>query len=176
MRMKFSWLLMLAIFASCKSKKAKENSESQAQVQKKDTLHTPDFMPGPHAMVYKTVEDYSNLVPIELDSSGQIISYPAPSDFKPDFKMYIPLALSNGYWLDRKGIGSHVAYLDWTVEEYVQMETVPTIETIKSHILVSEPLTELCDCGNASSYSDIVSQINAFILNDSLMARCKRIK
>ncbi len=164
MKLKY-WALALLVIA-CKSKKSKEAV----------VLTHPQFMPGPHALVYKTSKDYSQLVPVALDDSGKIVSYPAPSDFRSESGAFKPVALSKGYWLDKKGIGLNVAYLKWTIDEYAKMDTLPSLKSMQEQLIDKAPLTELCDCGNTSSYSDVVKQLNEIIEHDSLTTICKVLK
>lgn len=164
MRIKFLIIALMAL--SCKSKKTKEQT----------SLHHPQFMPGPHALVYKTTKDYSQHVPVILDDSGRIVSYYAPSDFKTETGTIKPIELNKGYWLDQKGIGLHVAYLNWTIDEYVKMDTLPSLSSMQNQILDKKPLTEICDCGNTSTYTDMVKQINDIIEQDSLKSICRELK
>lgn len=164
--MKLKYILIFTLALSCRSKKVKETV----------ALHHPQFMPGPHALVYKTKKDYSNLVPVLLDDSGGILSYPDPADLKTNPEALKPQKLAGGYYLDRKGIGLNVAYLNVTFDDYAALTSAPSQDELKKKILDKSPLTELCDCGNTSGYSDIIRQLNAIIEQDSLKTICKVLK
>ncbi len=97
-------------------------------------------MAMPRIVIYKTVADYSNLVPINMDESKtQIVSYPDPRDVKAGKH---PTQLNNGYLLDNFGIGRNVVYTDYTYEEYAALPQVPEIETLMQHIIDRNPIVE----------------------------------
>ena len=134
-------------------------------------------LPGPHAMVYKTKKDYDKLVPIELsEDKTQIVSYPDPMDIKTGNAYPYPAALHKGYLLDNRGIGKNTAFLKITYEEYAKLKTAPTLEELFNMIMEKDPLTELCDCGNKTAFTDITSQMNQLIDSHSLRTTCKPIK
>lgn len=165
--MKLKFIIVILLAFSCKSKKSSDNS----------TVYHPDFSPGPPTMVYKMKGDYSNLVPVVLsDDDSSIVSYPHPMDLSSDSIFLLPSALEKGYWLDNKGIGSKVAFLKWTYDEYSKFDSVPDMSILIANIAYKDPLTELCDCGNKNSFKDVKSQLNELILRDSLRTVCKVIR
>ena len=119
---------------------------------------------SPHVYIYKMKGDYSQLVPVVMDKSRtRIVSYPAPSDLKVGGRLVTPTPLDNGYWLDNRGINEHVAFLDYTYEEYSALEQTPTVQQLEARILERYPLTELYVCGKRGSYADEVTELNALI-------------
>lgn len=110
------------------------------------------IMPGgqqnyalPHVIIYKTKADYSDLVPVTMNSARtKIVSYPATSDIRPSAK---PLALADGWLLDRRGIGPNTVFTDYTYEEYSSLEKTPTASELMEHIVEKYPLLDLRDCG-----------------------------
>lgn len=168
--MKVLVLIILAAFIGCKSgKKANNGSE--------EMLFVPQYIAGPQALVYKTNKDYSNLVPVLLsDDKSEIVSYPHPSDIKTGDTYPLPTSLKNGYLLDNRGIGQNVAFLRLTYKEYSELKEVPSLKELYSYIIDKDPLTELCDCGSKSAFTDIEKQLNLLIEKKMLKKNCKVIK
>ncbi len=167
--MKYSFVLMLVLAFSCKSKP-----------QTKEVLPVlfhPSFNPGPHVMVYKTSGDFRFNVPVLLsENDSDIVSYPDPADIRSvEVKGFYPGSLKREYLIDNKGISKHVAFLKLTYDEYAKLDTVPSFKTLKSWIMAKNVITELCDCGDKAGYSNIEKQINEMIEQDSLHTICKTI-
>lgn len=140
-------------------------------------IFTPQFIPGPQALIYKTKSNYNNLVPVLLsEDKSEIISYPHPSDIIIDNSYPLPTNMNKGYLLDNRGIGINVAFLKMTYEEYSKLKNAPSLKELYDMILDKEPLTELCNCGNKNAYPDIIPQINKAINENKLRAICKTIK
>ena len=138
---------------------------------------TPQYVPGPHTMVYKTKADYNNLVPIDLsDDKTQIMSYPDPTDVKTENGYHTPTPLHKGYLLDNRGVGKNTAFLKMSYEEYAKLKTPPTLQELFDMILEKDPLTELCDCGLKTAFTDINLQLNQLIDSNKLRTTCKPIK
>ncbi|PKL85903.1 MAG: hypothetical protein CVV22_05055 [Ignavibacteriae bacterium HGW-Ignavibacteriae-1] len=137
----------------------------------------PLYTPGPPTLVYKTKNDYNNLVPVILnDDKTEIVSYPHPNDLKLDDGFPNPTILNNGYLLDNRGIGKNVAFLKLTYKEYSELPNPPTLTELYNYIIDKDPLTELCNCGNKSAFTDIEKQLNDLIDNEKLRLTCRTIK
>lgn len=133
------------------------------------------FSPGPKALVYKTIKDYSRNVPVMMDKERtRIVSYPAPKDIYYRGKLAVPTLLNNGYLLDNRGIGASVAFLDYTYEAYSLLKEVPAMEELIKHIIDKHPLAELWDCGIRTQYSDEVKDLNSLI--EIGFTGCKKIE
>jgi hypothetical protein len=133
--------------------------------------------PGPPVLVYKTKADYFNLVPVMLnEAKTRIVSYPDPKDVKTSQGYLVPIRLKQGYLLDKKGIGLHVAFLNITYEDYSRLKNAPTPEEMEKLIIDRDPLLELCDCGHFTQYTDPVNQLNRYIKRHSLHTICKTLK
>jgi hypothetical protein len=131
----------------------------------------------PHAVIYKTTNDYSQNVPILLSADKtQILSYPHPSDLFYNEKLALPSPLNKGYLLDNRGIDKNVAFLKYTYEEYSKFENVPALDELFRNIIDKDPLTELWDCGENANYSDLQKTLNDWIDADMLSGKCKRIR
>jgi hypothetical protein len=164
--------LSLALLAACAANKDVAQNGDSAEVN-----FAPRFATGPPAIVYKTKGDYFNLVPVFLsDDKSEIISYPDPADMKTGNDYPLPMRLHGGYLLDNRGIGINVAFLKMTYGEYAKLEHAPSLSELKSLIIDNDPLTELCDCGNKTAFSDIAAQLNAMIDGNTLRSRCKALK
>ena len=138
---------------------------------------TPVFTSGPSVFVYKTKANYNNLVPVILsDDKTEILSYPHPSDIKTGSGYPLPVLLNNGYLLDNRGIGKNVAFLKITYEDYSKLENAPSLKEMYSLILDKNPLTELCDCGVKSAFTDLTKQLNDLIDKKVIRTTCKTIK
>jgi hypothetical protein len=139
----------------------------------------PDYSntSAPPTLVYKTRLNYYNLVPVMLsDDKTEIISYPHPKDLKVGDALALPTSLKDGYLLDNRGIGSNVAFLKMTYEEYSKLESAPSLIELYDLIIDKDPLTELCNCGNRNAFKDKTSELNKIIMSKKLKTICKEIK
>jgi hypothetical protein len=150
---------------------------SLGQQKNSTALIEPQYTAGPPTLVYKTRKDYSNNVPILLsEDKKHIVSYPDPRDLKSEQGYPKPAVLQHGYLLDNRGIGLHVAYLKLTYEEYAALEKAPALAQLMDMIIDSDPLTELCNCGNRQAFGDAEKQLNSLISAGKLREACKVIK
>lgn len=119
----------------------------------------------PLAVIYRTRADYNNLVPVTLSADGQkITSYPAPTDVNPATST--PLALHDGYLLDRRGISQYTAFLDYTYEQYAALPTAPPVDTLLAHIRDRQPLTALVRLPiHVQEATSDLNAVNAYIDN-----------
>lgn len=170
--MKLSMIFLSPLFfASCLSnqKLSQTNTRDSAQL-----LPTPQFTPGPATLVYKTKNNYNNLVPILLSADKkEILSYPDPRDLRHQPE---PSTLKEGYLLDNRGIGLHVAYLKLTYEEYAALTRPPSIDELRKMTIDTNPLITLYDCGNRNTFSDVQKELDQIISSGRLSKLCKRIK
>lgn len=124
-------------------------------------------------LLYKTKGDYHDLVPVTLsDDRRSIVAYPAPTDVAGTQ----PTALAQGYWLDNRGIGPHVAFLKLTYADYARLAKAPTLQAMDTLIVDRDPLTTYCDCGPRSTYTNPSADLNALITAGNLPSRCKVLK
>lgn len=168
-------LLFLLCGQGCKLSQNTQLTQQNKSV----TDFTPNYETAAMSpiLVYKTKDDYRNLVPVILSTDGKkIVSYPAPTDIKRGGKLTLPTELHNGYLLDNRGINQHVAFLSYTYEAYAQLPEAPSIYELYQHILVKDPLLELCDCGNKSAFKNVEEQLNELIDKKLLRKKCKAIR
>lgn len=134
-------------------------------------------MPGPRAIVYRTVTDVGDAVPIALSPDGaEIVSYPHPSDLLVDGQLRVPSPLADGYLLDNRGIGPNAAFLKWSYSEYAAFDHAPTLAELQAAISVREPIAEMYDCGLRHQYKDPVKELDEIISTGTMPKRCKRLK
>lgn len=158
--------LLLLVLASCKSNNEIKTKINEDMFSEKNVTHPPVF-------VYKTKNNYNNLVPVLLsDDKKEIISYPAPSDLKVGNKLLKPTFLQNGYLLDKKGINKNVAFLKYTYDEYSKFEYPPTLKVLHENILDKEPLLELYNCNIQNNEYVSKNYLNEIINNGELRTIC----
>ncbi|MFZ4581674.1 MAG: hypothetical protein ACOYM7_03395 [Paludibacter sp.] len=155
-------LLMLAlstILFSCKSKQIFESKKTVAATQS--------------AIIYKTTADFSQNVPVIMNSSRtEIVSYPAPTDIFYNGILAQPTLLKNDYLLDNRGITENVVFLKYTYNQYSQFKTAPSIAEMMQNILEKYPLMEFINCGTRTNQANETTYYNAII--DSNFEGCKK--
>ena len=154
---------MLIAGIGCKSSApaSLDRSENDSKEMIRESSPSAD---RPSTVVYKTTRDFSDCVPVTMDARHEhIVSYPAPSDLYYKGQLAKPVALAEGYWLDNRGISEHVAFLDYTYEEYSRLSEAPGLEVLESKILERYPLTEMYVCGKRNSYTHEVEELNRLI-------------
>ena len=153
-----SGILLLACSAGRNALSAAEPVRAQATELRTSAAEQPD------AVVYKTKADFSNRVPVIMDAKHEhIVSYPAPGDVYYRGELAKPTALNDGFWLDNRGINEHVAFLDYTYEEYSRLEQTPDVQVLESRIVERYPLQEMYVCGRRSRFADEVAELNSLI-------------
>ncbi len=155
--------IVAIVITSCGTKKKMEKSDkAQKSVEITKTQ-------GPPTIIYKTKKDYSNYVPVILsDDKTAVVSYPAPKDVYYKGQLAKPVLLNDGYLLDVRGISKDVAFTSITYEEYANLETTPSADSLMSLIIDNDPLIELYNCGNRYKFTDPVTEINRLIDNGAL--------
>lgn len=144
-------ILVIISFSECKSTK-------QTTTQKEEPAVMIESKALPPVIIYKTVKDYSNFVPVIMnDDKTKIVSYPSIKDIQPSSK---PTLLYNDYLLDNRGISKNVAFLKYTYEEYAKFSKTPSVDELFVNILNKDPLTEIYDCGKRNEYKDLVKDLN----------------
>lgn len=104
----------------------------------------PVGLPMPPAVIYKTSGDYYDNVPVGMDATRRrVVSYPAPSDLRVGGQLAMPVRLSDGYLLDRRGVNERTAFLDYTYEEYAALPAPPTARQLERHVIARTPFTEM---------------------------------
>jgi hypothetical protein len=161
--------IILLLTGSCSRKTAKvsRSEQNKPELIKQHTL--------PPCIIYKTKEDYSKQVPVALSADKSIIaSYPDVHDIFIRGDYPYPAKLDSGFFLDNRGIGPDVAFLDYTYEAYHALGTTPGADELMKHLLDRDPLLEMYQCGNKSSYTNLAAELNAQIRSD--FKNCKKLK
>ena len=115
-------------------------------------------------IIYKTKADYSHLVPVTLNETGdKVVSYPAPSDLYSKGILAIPVQLDEGYLLDMRGVHPRTAFTSYTYENYSQLESAPSVQDLLNSIVDPDPFEELYDCGNRSQFENMEKDLNKLI-------------
>lgn len=131
-------LIMAIILMGCGSQ-TKAVAEQAPEVERVIKGGAPAARPS--AIIYKTVKNYNNNVPVTLNADkSTIVSYPAPTDIYYNGNLALPTQLDNGFLLDNRGIGTNVAFTDYTYEQYAAMKEAPSIEELMHHIIDKNPL------------------------------------
>ncbi len=177
-------LLLLAsalVIAGCGGQKdAAQAAERTGPMAGGETLApapVPDLAAAARVLVYRTRTDMNNNVPVILSDDGSsIVSYPDPTDLRTPGGPPTPTQLEQGWLLDRRGIGMHVAFLHMTYGNYAAMKEAPSMVELEAALLDRDPLTDMCDCGPRNGFTDPVAELARVIRNDSLYIRCKRLK
>ena len=126
----------------------------------------------PKTIIYKTKENYINLIPVTLDNTkSQLISYPDPSDVMIENSFATPLLLTKGYLLDRRGITLNSVFTNYTYEEYSKLLAAPSPEEFLKNLKEKDPLIEIYQCPLTSD----TSIINQWI-NEGIEKYCKKLK
>lgn len=97
-------------------------------------------------IIYKMSGDYADFVPVTLGSDGKIVSYPDPKDITESSR---PVALGDGWYLDRRGVSASSAFTDYTYAQYHALEHVPPLDTLQSHIVARKAIVDIWDCGTS---------------------------
>ena len=153
----FLFAIFTVISTSCHNTK---NMKEETLTDKEVSLMTP----GAPALIYKTMKDYNDYVPVIMnDDRTKILSYPDPVDLTYEGKLAKPTVLKNGYLLDNRGINQNVVFLNYTYEYYNKLSSPPTLAEMMSNIIEKYPLLELYSCGLRSDYTDIIKEMNTKI-------------
>ena len=94
-------------------------------------------------------------VPIQVDSQGNIISFPDPSDLKNAE----PIQLKGGYLLDRRGVNTNTRFLRYTYKEYSSLNVPPSITELKASIIPDARVSEIIQL--PVTVSQAVADLNA---------------
>lgn len=124
---------------------------------------------GPRVIIYKTKADYYYNVPVTLsEDKSKIIAYPGIKDIFYKGELAYPTKLNDDFLLDNRGIDKHVAFLNYTYEQYSKLDKTPEIDVLLTNILANDPITEMYNCGSKFEYKNLVNEINEAIDQNKL--------
>lgn len=150
-------------FTSCKTK------QNYTTIKEADKQEDNIMSATAPVVVYKTIRDFSNYVPVIMNrEKTAIVSYPDRMDISANQK---PTDLINGYLLDNRGINENVAYLKLTYEAYRNLKNNPDLDELNRLILEKYPLLELYYCNDRSNYQHLIPELNNLIDNGFLGCR-----
>lgn len=94
----------------------------------------------PKARIYLMSGDYRNNVPLNLNASGEVVSFPAPTDIRVD---NLPIQLADGYLLDTRGINENSVFMRYTYADYSALRSAPTVAELKKAIIPGARVTKV---------------------------------
>ena len=118
----------------------------------------------PKAVVYRTNKDLRDYVPVKMDGGKvRLVSYPAPTDITESTR---PIALAEGYLLDKQGVGVNSVFLDWTRDTYSKFTETPRKGDIMEHINPSGWITVIVELPMTTSEAEAdTAAVNKLIRN-----------
>ena len=162
MKIKFFFIICVVLminftFTSCKTK------QNNLTIKDVDKLEDNVISATAPVIVYKTIRDFSDYVPVIMNrEKTAIVSYPDRTDISTNQK---PSALNKGYLLDNRGINENVVYIKLTYEAYRNLNKNPDLDELNSLILEKYPLLELYYCNNRNNYQNLIPELNNLIDN-----------
>lgn len=135
MKLKYLTFLAVAALTCCKS----HDSATPALVEA--PLASPSVKALPKAVVYKMEGDAGrDNVPVTVNpTTGALVSFPGPRDVAGQE----PIALGDGWYLDRRGISENSRFTRWTYAEYQKLPSVPSTAEIKAAIIPGARPTDI---------------------------------
>lgn len=115
----------------------------------------------PKGVAYRMSGEYADRVPISLTPSGELQTYPAPTDLT---EASVPLPLADGWWLDRRGISLGSVFTHYTYDEYKAFDTAPSPEQLLAAVIPGARVTSVVRLPMTmqEAVADTVA-VNAFI-------------
>lgn len=154
------FVCLLTIITACKTKNVAEG-----------VTYT-----GEQTIVYKTVNDYHEYVPVTMNTEKtEIVAYPSPKDVYRNGQLALPTTLANGYWLDNRGVNANTVFLNITYREYAQLTEAPSLQKMLDMIKDKNPFESIYNLGTRNRFKDEVSEIN-YIIKKNLLQQFKKVK
>lgn len=97
-----------------------------------DPTSSKPIMYLPNATAFRMSGDFADNVAVTLNSVGELIYFPAPTDITADSA---PVSLGEGWWLNCQGLGPNSVFTKYTFAEYSALSDTPTPEQIKNSII-----------------------------------------
>ena len=158
-------ILGIIIMFSCNTTKQQNTTIS----------YTPDYTPGPPAIIYKTKKDYSKNVPVILSADkSEIAAYFGTTDLTYKGKLAFPTQLDDGFLLDNIGISENVAYTSLTIDAYTKSMKVFSVKELFELIIDDDPLEIMYNCGNRNKFTNEETELNQ-IINNKQLKSCKKL-
>lgn len=93
--------------------------------------------PPPRAVAYRTDGNYASNVPVQVSPEGRLLSYPAPEDVRGA----TPLPLTDGYLLDRRGVGPNTVFTRYTYAAYGALPEAPQPQQLLDSVIPGSRVT-----------------------------------
>jgi len=171
-RLVMSGVVLSALLAGCTARHIAATGSVMNQTDRSAATRSETHLKAtamPYAVAFRMNGRYDGNVPVSLDSDGRVLSYPSPTDITEQSR---PLALADGWWLDRRGVGSATAFTRYTYEEYAALPQPPSVEELKAAVIAGARITELVKLPMTLSeaQADTVA-VNAFLRASSPQLR-----
>lgn len=126
----------------------------------------------PKAVAYRMSGDYADRVPITLAPDGTLQSYPAPRDLSA---ASMPVELADGWWLDRRGVGTGSVFTRYTYSEYEALDRAPDPANLLESVIPGARVTVVMQLPLTlqDALAD-TSAVNAFIRSHALRPDASR--
>lgn len=98
-----------------------------------------DYRATLRATVFRMSGDYADNVAVTLNDDGSLAYYPAPSDLG---QYSAPLALEDGWYLNRQGLGPKSVFTTYTFEEYRNLPAAPSQSQLLEAVIPGAVVTE----------------------------------
>lgn len=119
------------ILCGCATKKEQQPAPELIQAPERVIGNGP-VKALPRAVVYRMAGDATAAnVPVQLDANGNIVSYPDPRDVRGAE----PVALGDGWLLDRRGISEQSVFTRYTYAEYSALAAPPTLADLRDAVI-----------------------------------------
>lgn len=119
------------ILCGCATKKEQQPAPELIQAPERVIGNGP-VKALPRAVVYRMAGDATAAnVPVQLDANGNIVSYPDPRDVRGAE----PVALGDGWLLDRRGISEQSVFTRYTYAEYSALAAPPTLAELRDAVI-----------------------------------------
>lgn len=119
------------ILCGCATKKEQQPAPELIQAPER-VIGNSHVKALPRAVVYRMAGDATAAnVPVQLDANGYIVSYPDPRDVRGAE----PVALGDGWLLDRRGISEQSVFTRYTYAEYSALAAPPTLADLRDAVI-----------------------------------------
>lgn len=132
------------LFGACGAKKeAAPTTEPVPEFPAKKTMvwnepEAPQVEARLKATVFRMSGDYADNVAISLNDDGTLAYYPAPTDLSERSK---PMAIGDGWYLNRQGLGPNSVFTKYTFEEYMALPAPPTRQQLIEAVIPGARVT-----------------------------------
>lgn len=91
------------------------------------------------ATAFRMNGDYESHVAVNVNTEGVLTYFPAPSDISASSA---PVAVGNGWWINRQGFGPDARFLRYTFKEYAVLQATPSPSLILESVIPGARVTQ----------------------------------